>query len=85
MLITLSVLFSRQIDRLGLPIVLLFLVLGTLGDSEGWAAHRRTRARLMRFPALAMFTQRIESIATVASTRPPGKSRRGAGRRATCG
>lgn len=30
-----SVLFSRQIDRLGLPIVLLFLVLGMLGGSEG--------------------------------------------------
>jgi cell volume regulation protein A len=34
-LVALSVLFSRQIDRLGLPIVLLFLVLGMLGGSEG--------------------------------------------------
>ncbi len=34
-LIALSVLFSRQIDRLGVPIVLLFLVLGMLGGSEG--------------------------------------------------
>ena len=31
----LSVLFSRQIDRLGIPVVLLFLVLGMLGGSEG--------------------------------------------------
>jgi cell volume regulation protein A len=30
-----SVLFSRHIDRLGIPIVLLFLVLGMLGGSEG--------------------------------------------------
>jgi cell volume regulation protein A len=35
-LTTLSVLFSRQIDRLGVPIVLLFLVLGMLGGSEGF-------------------------------------------------
>ena len=34
-LIALSVLFSRRIDRLGVPIVLLFLVLGMLGGSEG--------------------------------------------------
>jgi NhaP-type Na+/H+ and K+/H+ antiporter len=34
-LVALSVLFSRVIDRLGLPIVLLFLVLGMLGGSEG--------------------------------------------------
>jgi potassium/hydrogen antiporter len=34
-LIAFSVLFSRQIDRLGIPIVLLFLVLGMLGGSEG--------------------------------------------------
>jgi potassium/hydrogen antiporter len=31
----LSVLFSRQIDRLGVPVVLLFLVLGMFGGSEG--------------------------------------------------
>ncbi len=35
LLIASSVLFSRQIDRLGVPIVLLFLVLGMLGGSEG--------------------------------------------------
>jgi potassium/hydrogen antiporter len=35
LLTTLSVVFSRQIDRLGVPIVLLFLVLGMLGGSEG--------------------------------------------------
>lgn len=34
-LIGFSALFSRQIDRLGIPIVLLFLVLGMLGGSEG--------------------------------------------------
>lgn len=34
-LVALSVLFSRPIDRLGLPVVLLFLVLGMLGGSEG--------------------------------------------------
>ncbi len=34
-LIAFSVMFSRQIDRLGVPIVLLFLVLGMLGGSEG--------------------------------------------------
>ena len=34
-LIAFSVLFSRQIDRLGVPVVLLFLVLGMLGGSEG--------------------------------------------------
>jgi cell volume regulation protein A len=30
-----SVLFSRAVDRLGVPIVLLFLILGMLGGSEG--------------------------------------------------
>lgn len=30
-----SAIFSRQIDRLGIPVVLLFLVLGMLGGSEG--------------------------------------------------
>jgi cell volume regulation protein A len=35
LLIAFSVLFSRQIDRLGIPVVLLFLVLGMLGGSEG--------------------------------------------------
>lgn len=34
-LIALSVVFSRRIDQLGVPIVLLFLVLGMLGGSEG--------------------------------------------------
>jgi cell volume regulation protein A len=34
-LIAFSVLFSRQADRLGVPVVLLFLVLGMLGGSEG--------------------------------------------------
>ncbi len=35
LLIACSVLLSRHIDRLGVPIVLLFLVLGMLGGSEG--------------------------------------------------
>ena len=35
LLIAFSVLFSRQTHRLGIPIVLLFLVLGMLGGSEG--------------------------------------------------
>ncbi len=35
LLIASSAMFSRQIDRLGVPIVLLFLVLGMLGGSEG--------------------------------------------------
>lgn len=34
-LIAASMLFSRQVDRLGVPVVLLFLVLGMLGGSEG--------------------------------------------------
>lgn len=34
-MVALSVLFSRRIDRLGVPVVLLFLVLGMLGGSEG--------------------------------------------------
>jgi potassium/hydrogen antiporter len=34
-LVALSVLLSRPIDRLGLPVVLLFLVLGMLGGSQG--------------------------------------------------
>ena len=34
-LIAVSVLFSRTVDRLGVPVVLLFLVLGMLGGSEG--------------------------------------------------
>jgi len=34
-LIAFSVLLSRQTDRLGVPVVLLFLVLGMLGGSEG--------------------------------------------------
>ena len=34
-LVAVSVLFSRTVDRLGVPIVLLFLVLGMLGGSEG--------------------------------------------------
>jgi potassium/hydrogen antiporter len=35
LLIACSVLLSRHIDRLGVPVVLLFLVLGMLGGSEG--------------------------------------------------
>lgn len=35
LMVAMSVLFSRQIDRLGVPVVLLFLVLGMLGGSEG--------------------------------------------------
>jgi cell volume regulation protein A len=35
LLIAFSVLLSRQIDRLGVPVVLLFLLLGMLGGSEG--------------------------------------------------
>ncbi|MFG0284399.1 MAG: potassium/proton antiporter [Phycisphaerales bacterium JB039] len=34
-LIAFSVLFTRALDRLGVPVVLLFLVLGMLGGSEG--------------------------------------------------
>lgn len=34
-LVAMSVMFSRQMDRLGVPIVLLFLILGVLGGSEG--------------------------------------------------
>lgn len=36
LLTTMSVLLSRHIDRLGVPVVLLFLVLGMLGGSEGF-------------------------------------------------
>src|ERR1043165_6751207 len=35
LLMAVSVVFSRTLDRLGLPIVLLFLVLGMLAGSEG--------------------------------------------------
>ena len=35
-LVAISVLFSRAIERLGVPVVLLFLVLGMLGGSEGF-------------------------------------------------
>jgi cell volume regulation protein A len=35
LLMIVSVLFSRSADRLGVPIVLLFLELGMLGGSEG--------------------------------------------------
>ena len=35
-LVAFSVLFSRAIERLGIPIVLLFLLLGMLGGSEGF-------------------------------------------------
>ena len=35
LLIGLAAVFSRHIDRLGVPVVLLFLVLGMLGGSEG--------------------------------------------------
>ena len=34
-LIAVSVLFSRAVDQLGIPVVLLFLVLGVIGGSEG--------------------------------------------------
>ena len=34
-LIAFSVIFSRTADRAGVPIVLLFLVIGVLGGSEG--------------------------------------------------
>lgn len=36
LLVAFSVLFSRTIDRLGVPVVLLFIVLGILGGSEGF-------------------------------------------------
>src|SRR5688500_10241324 len=35
LLMAVSVVFSRTLDRLGVPIVLLFLVLGMLAGSEG--------------------------------------------------
>ncbi len=35
LLIAVSVVFSRAVDRIGVPVVLLFLVLGMLGGSEG--------------------------------------------------
>src|SRR4051794_8126559 len=35
LLMAVSVLFSRAVDRIGVPIVLLFLVLGMLAGSEG--------------------------------------------------
>ncbi len=35
LLVAVSVLFSRAVDRLGVPIVLLFLVLGMIGGTEG--------------------------------------------------
>ncbi|MBX3323656.1 MAG: potassium/proton antiporter [Phycisphaeraceae bacterium] len=35
LLIAFSVLFTRALDRMGIPVVLLFLVLGMLGGSEG--------------------------------------------------
>lgn len=35
LLVAVSVLFSRAVDRLGIPLVLLFLFLGMLGGSEG--------------------------------------------------
>ena len=35
LLMALSVLFTRTLDRIGVPVVLLFLVLGMLGGSEG--------------------------------------------------
>jgi cell volume regulation protein A len=45
-----SVLFSRAFERLGIPIVLLFLILGVLGGSEGlgrvWFDDYRFAARL---------------------------------------
>lgn len=34
-LVTFSVVFSRTVDRLGLPVVLLFILLGMMGGSEG--------------------------------------------------
>jgi potassium/hydrogen antiporter len=34
-LMAVSVIFSRPVDRLGVPVVLLFLLLGMLGGSEG--------------------------------------------------
>ncbi len=34
-LMAISVLFSKMVDRLGIPVVLLFLVLGMIGGSEG--------------------------------------------------
>lgn len=36
LLVAISVMFSRVVNRLGLPIVLLFLVLGIVGGSEGF-------------------------------------------------
>ena len=35
LLVAISVLFSRAVERIGVPIVLLFLLLGVLGGSEG--------------------------------------------------
>ncbi len=39
-LIAFSVIFTRALDRLGLPVVLLFLILGMLGGSEGFGGIR---------------------------------------------
>jgi len=54
-LIAFSVLFSRTIDRLGIPIVLLFIVLGMLGGSEGLGGlHFDDYAMAVRLGTIAL-------------------------------
>lgn len=55
LLIAFSVLFTRALDRLGVPVVLLFLVLGMLGGSEGIGGVRFEDYELaFRFGTIAL-------------------------------
>ena len=49
-LLAVSVVFSKALDRLGVPIVLLFLVLGMLAGSEGRDRSKQSRERLTLRP-----------------------------------
>lgn len=54
-LIAFSVLFTRTLDRLGVPVVLLFLVLGMLGGSEGVGRiHFEDHELAFRFGTIAL-------------------------------
>lgn len=54
-LIAFSVLFTRALDRLGVPVVLLFLILGMLGGSEGIGGIRFENYQLaFRLGAIAL-------------------------------
>ena len=74
-LTVLAVVLSRFADRMGVPVVLLFLILGMLGGSEGIGgiafSPRFTFCSMASAPALMRSRHSLGSLAMGAPCHPP--------------